>query len=177
MDSLYFDEIHKGGSDTRSLLIKTGVVVLALVLALFLFMLSATQFGYFAFLGAVASIAGAIYFLKYKSKEYEYIFTNGEIDIDIISGQMSRKRFCTIRPENVEFIAKYSSEEYNKHKNNVIKVQDLSSGIREECYIIVVNINHTKMMLVISPSQRLLEAWKPYLKKLDYMTRFNHGEF
>ena len=175
MDSLYFDEIHKGGKDPKSMFIKVGIILLGLLLSFVFLVLTFTKFGQFAFLFFCGTIFGMFYLLKYRSKEYEYIFTNGEIDIDIISGRMTRKRCCTIKPENVEVITKYSEEEYKKHAGSVIKILDLSTGIREDCYILIVNLNHTKMMIIISPTQRLIEAWKPYLKKLDYMARFNNN--
>lgn len=177
MDNLYFDEIHKGGKDTKSMLIKAGIIAGGILLLLIFGFLTFTQFGQFAFLFFCGTIFGMYYLLKYRSKEYEYIFTNGEIDIDIISGRISRKRCCTIKPQDVEVIAKYSDEEYKKQQRSVVKTLDLSSGIKEKCYILVVNLNHTKMMLIISPSERLIEAWKPYLKKLDFMMRFNNNNY
>lgn len=172
MDSIYFDEIHKGGCDLKSRLIKAGIIVAAIFLTMLFMLFAFSKFGQIAFLLAVGTVVGAYYLIKYRNKEYEYIFTDGEVDIDIINGQISRKRSCTIKPENVEVIVKYSDEDYNKYKNTVVKALDYSSGIREESYILVVNVNHTKLLIIMSPTQRLIEAWKPYLKKLDYMMRF-----
>lgn len=177
MENLYFDEIHKGGRDTKSMLIKATILAVGILLLFIFGILIFSKFRQFAFLFFCGTIFGMYYLLKYRSKEYEYIFTNGEIDIDIISGQISRKRSCTIRPQDVEVIAKYSKEEYKKHSGRVIKTLDLSSGIKENCYILVVNLNHTKMMIIISPSERLIEAWRPYLNKLDFMARFNNNNY
>lgn len=174
MDNLYFDEIHKGGSDNKSKALKALLIVLCVVLSLMLaFFALFSRYGQVAFTALCGVIFGTYYLIRYRSKEYEYIFTNGEIDIDIISGKMTRKRVCTIKPENVEDIAKYSTESYNKHKNSVIKIMNLSDNVKENCYILIVNINHTKMMLIISPTKRLIDAWKPYLKKLDFLSRMN----
>lgn len=174
MESLYFDEIHKGGKDTKNLLIKVGIIALGVILTLIFLVLTFTAFGQFAFLLAVGSAVGTGYLIRYKSKEYEYIFTNGEVDIDMISGRMMRKRLCTIKPEEIENIMKYSDEEYKKLSSSAVKVLDASTGIKEDCYLISVSLNHTKTLVIMSPTSRLIDAWKPYLKKLDYMLRFQN---
>lgn len=175
MESLYFDEIHQGGKDSKSVLLKILIVIAAIVLCYICMCFFFTPFGQFAFLFFFGSIAGAIYLFRRMNKEYEYIFTNGEIDIDIISGKMSRKRACTISSDNIEVFTKYTDEDYKKYSKDVVKVNNYSTGVKKDCYIIVVNINHTKLMIMISPTERLVEALKPYLKKLEFLKKLNNN--
>ena len=175
MESLYFDEIHQGGKDSKSFLIKALIVVAAIVLCYICTCFFFTPFGQFAFLFFFGSIAGAIYLIRRMNKEYEYIFTNGEIDIDIISGKLTRKRAYTIKPDNIEVFLKYTDEDYKRYSKEVVKINNYSTRIKKDCYIVVVNINHTKMMIIISPTQRLVDALTPYVKKLDFLRRLNNN--
>jgi len=174
MESLYFDEIHKGGKDPKSILLKILILTVAVVLCYICLCFVFTPFGQFAFLFFCGSIAGAVYLFRRMDKEYEYIFTNGEIDIDVISGRLSRKRACTIKPEHIEIFLKNSDENYKKYSKMVVKSSDYSTRIKSDCYIVVVNINHTKMLIVFSPSERLVEALAPYIKKLEVLRKINN---
>lgn len=46
---------------------------------------------------AAAALYGGYYLTTKLDVEYEYIFTNGEIDVDKITAQRSRKRLITFR--------------------------------------------------------------------------------
>lgn len=46
---------------------------------------------------ACASIYGGVYLMQNLSVEYEYIFTNGDLDVDKILAARSRKRLITVK--------------------------------------------------------------------------------
>ena len=60
--------------------------------------------------------------------EYEYMYVNGEIDIDKIMGKQKRKRCATYDVENMEILAPSNSHALDSYKNNKeIRVKDYTS--------------------------------------------------
>ena len=56
-----------------------------------------TQFSVIGIFLAAAALYGGYYLTTKLDVEYEYIFTHGEIDVDKITAQRSRKRLITFR--------------------------------------------------------------------------------
>lgn len=165
MENVYFDEIHKQALKGTTVLKNVGLILAAFVVS-FICILFTAYLGPFTLLLIVGAFVGAFYLIKTSSKEYEYIYTNGEIDIDMISGKTSRKRMVTIKPENMSKLEKYTPDSYKRLKTpDIIKNLDFSSGNPHDTYIIVTTLNSTKTLILFSPSQRLLEAWEPVLRK------------
>ena len=54
------------------------------------------EFMGFVIFGILAGFYGCYIYALYRRIEYEYIFTNGDLDIDKIMGQRKRKRLATI---------------------------------------------------------------------------------
>jgi hypothetical protein len=164
LENLYFDEIHKRNMDGKGIIKKIALIVGCVILILISFSIPALQsFGTFLFAGI---IYGTYILFRNQNEEYEYIYTNGEIDIDVIRGKSVRKRKLTIKPSNVEILAKTTGGLYESYKKNpqIQKKLDFSDGNLQNAYFIVVNANSLKQLVVFSPSDRLIEALKPYLR-------------
>ena len=69
----------------------------------------------------------AFYLFPKFHTEYEYIFCDGQIDFDRISGGESRKTILKIDMDNVELMAPENAHELDKYKNSDMKVRDFSS--------------------------------------------------
>jgi hypothetical protein len=165
LENLYFDEIHKKNMDgtgvTKKILLIVGCFVSLIVAA-------GIQKYLMGFGGLV--LAGIVYgtyiLFRNLNEEYEYIYTNGEVDIDVIRGKSVRKRKISIKPSNVEIIAKTTGGLYESYKKNsqIQKKLDCSDGNLQKAYFAVVNFNGAKNLIVFSPSDRLVEALRPYLR-------------
>lgn len=165
MENVYFDEIHKKIITPKTVLCNLGLVFAAIALS-FIFILFSNFLMSFTLLFIVGAFFGAFYLIKTSSKEFEYIYTDGEIDIDMISGRTRRKRMVTIKPEQLVSFEKYTSDSHKRLLTpDVKKTLDLSDGNPHNSYIVMANINSTKTMLILSPSERLLKAWEPHLRK------------
>ena len=162
MEQIYFDEIHKRTADGKSVFLKTVIVVACILLCPLVFFYG----GMFGVLLAAGVIYGAYYLFLRLSPEYEYIYTGGEVDIDVIYGRSKRQRLITVKPRQVEFMGKASVyfEEYRK-KSDIKKILDFSDGKKDNRYLIVVNSNQLKKLILFSPSNRLVEQLKPYLRE------------
>lgn len=165
MDNVYFDEIHKQAITAKTILKNVGLILAAIVLS-YIFLCFSQFLGSLTLLLIVGAFVGAIYLIKTSSKEYEYIYTDGEVDIDMISGKTRRKRVSTIKPENIIKFEKYTPDSHKRlNTPDVIKHLDFSTGNPHDTYIVLASINSTKTLILFSPSKRLLDAWEPILRK------------
>lgn len=165
MDNVYFDEIHKQATTPKVILRNVGLILAAFLLS-YIFLCLSSYLLSFTLLLIVGAFVGAIYLIKISSKEYEYIYTDGEIDIDMISGKTRRKRMITIKPETISKFEKYTQDSYKRlNTPDVVKHLDFSTGNIHDTYIILATINSTKTLILFSPSKRLLDAWEPILRK------------
>ena len=162
MEQNYFDEIHKRSTDALTVFLKTFLVGTCVAVCPLVLM----AFGGFGVILAAGVIYGAYYFWQKLSREYEYIFTDGELDIDVIYGRVRRQRLITIKPRQIEAMG-VVTEAYQTYKQDpsVKKTLDFSDGSKENRYFLVVNSNQLKKLILFSPSDRLVEAMKPYLRE------------
>lgn len=106
-----------------------------------------------------ALITGAIFVAKKKLYvEYEYSFTNGEIDIDKIIDKSNRKSVANFYIKNIEIMAKADSDLikhsgfnykkefnfYNKHNDDII-------------YSVLLVCNEEKLRINFVPDKEFLE--------------------
>jgi len=161
MEQIYFDEIHRRKLDGKNVFLKTLIILGCIPLCVLVFLLG----GPLGVALAAGVIYGAYFLFLRLSPEYEYIYTGGEVDIDVIYGKSSRRRLITIKPRQVEFMGKTDRyfAEYKKRKD-IQKILDFSDGNKTTGYVVIVNSNHIKKLVLFSPSDRLVEQLKPYLR-------------
>ena len=130
--------------------------------------------GYIGFLCLVIPMVGplilcgiifGLYFLFRRNfVEYEYIFTNGDIDIDKITGKSRRKRQLSFNCSNIEMMAVLGDEKYrhNFEHGDFQKKQDFSSGVAgRKRYFAIVNAKEKgRQLIVFEPNEQMLEAIK-----------------
>ena len=162
MEQVYFDEIHKRNLDGKTVFLKTLIVCLCIPLCPLAFFLG----GPLGLALAAGIIYGAYFLFQRLSPEYEYIYTGGEVDIDVIYGKTRRQRLITLKPRQIEFMGKTDTyiDQYRK-KQDIQKILNFSDGKKEGQYIVIVNSNRLKKLVLFSPSDRLVEQMKPYLRE------------
>lgn len=115
----------------------------------------------------VAAIAFGIYYVFVRlNKEFEYIFTNGDLDIDCIYGKSRRKRMLSCDIKEIMFMTHASNRNYDHERElaTAKTVMDCSSGIQNDnTYIILTLYKGNRVKLLIEPNETLLKAIQPYL--------------
>ena len=96
--------------------------------------------------------------------EYEYTFTNGELDFAQVYNNQKRKSLGTMRVKNVEAFGSVNSENFRK----LINMPGLSRknwflNRGAELYYFYYQKENNKTMLVLEPSQELVDMIKKYL--------------
>lgn len=93
--------------------------------------------------------------------EYEYLLTNGELDIDKIIGKRKRVRLLTV--------AVSSFSEFGKEEDGTTIPEDVTTVLAageglETYYAVFQDEAMGTVRLIFSPSEKVLTTMKPYLR-------------
>lgn len=117
-------------------------------------------------------VAGSIYFTWYfisgLNLEFEYIYTNGEIDVDKISAKRKRKRLTTVRVSSFEEFEKFDPEKFRTQKYDVVNNASICLIDESNYYAVYRNHDGQKCILIFSPNQRLLDAIRTQIRRRPY---------
>ena len=140
-----------------------AIVVAAIVLAMLTPMLMLVPVvGSLSVLCTAAVIFGAYYLITSLNVEYEYILTNGELDVDTIINRRNRKRLITVQAKNFEILAPVGTDEYKNEENGrFTRVIDASSAnIENKAYFAVFNKDGQRIKLVFEPTEKMLDVFE-----------------
>lgn len=154
MAELYTEWIVKRKTPVYAIPAKIGLIVLTGIPAL----LAITGIVWWMIIPAL--IFGYITYRLFLNwdLEYEYVFVNGELDIDKIMGKAKRKRCLTIDMENIEVVAPEGSHLLDSYKNMKYKHMDFSSAIKEnKKYVIYGNHKNESTCIVFEPNEKMLD--------------------
>ncbi len=156
MGENYVEQLIKQKMTTKSMMIIAGLVFLSFVSVVVGFVILP---GFFII--PVIVIFLAYYFGKrYTSIEYEYVYYNGEIDIDRIMGMESRKRFISINAKDMEILAPSGSSALQPYQN--LKVYDCSTNTGAHAYEVVTEKKGQKVRVIFEPNKEILDGMRMF---------------
>lgn len=136
----------------------TNIFKYVLYIFTFLFLLGFLVFGFLSFLLAIACGVGA-YFLSIRSKvEFEYSYTNKELDIDAIYSKQKRKHLDTLDIGKMEMMAPICSSHLDEFMNRNYKDCDYSCGpgiVPDPRYVMYYG---GEKKIIFNPTPELVEA-------------------
>lgn len=148
-----------GGKKAKLALIIFAALILTAIVAFARFIFSA--FIFLAFLALVGIWFGAYKLACRLFVEYEYIMTNGDLDIDMIINKSKRKRLTTVNCKEIEKISKYNADARNQ---NAIVCCDLQNS--EPFLVLARNSKNETVKLIMSPDERMAEAIKKFIPRI-----------
>lgn len=174
---VFLEQIVAKKSTGMDLLKKIGIVVAALVLIfLFTFILPGFRmvegvlgvigqiFSTLGLLLAVGVIYGTYYLISGMSIEYEYILTNGEIDVDKIIARRKRKRLVTVDTRTFSEFGLYKNAP--QAGQNVTVIMACSSPDDPNTYYAICDhAKFGKCMLIFNPNEKILSHAKQFIKR------------
>lgn len=119
---------------------------------------------------AIVLLSVAVVCFFYKKRlfvEYEYQFTNGEIDIDKIIEMKKRKKVVSFHIKEVGLLAAEDSEavgNYGNKPKNILKCYPTTSKAR--IYVAMVTEGNNRMQLRFIPDEKFLEHCYKYNPKV-----------
>lgn len=161
MSDIFIEQLVK--KETKSSdKIKT---ILYFLTATILSFVSLIYLGFIFPLVLAGSFFGAIYLSSLNNVEYEYIFTNTELDIDAIYNKQRRKRKISTDLKQSTLITYFNNKQYENAHNDA-KVLDFSSGANyQNVYYIITNIDNKKVKLLFEPNEEMISALEKKLSR------------
>lgn len=160
---IFVEELIARRSSFGTTMAKVGIVLLAFLLASAVFL-----FLNFIFPVTLAVICVAAYYvIKMLNVEYEYAFTNGDLDVDKITGKRRRKRMLEINARQIQVMAPYTQEFEPEVRNYQVVAQKdyaASKGAVGRWFFIYENEQGQYEFVVFQPSARMRRAMKPFLR-------------
>ncbi len=161
---------------------KIGFILLAtlvslIVIVIFNFTQLSQFIGSFSLLLVVGAFYGAYILIRNSNLEFEYIFTNGDLDIDKIKGRQTRKRLTSLSCKNIECMAKLDDPMYAaEFKNQSIEtkfdaVYDPAAG---NVYAVLYRAKEKQCLLTFQPPEKLVEAMKKFNPRNVHDGNANH---
>ena len=157
MGDLYSELLVKKDKTAKDSLIKYGLIVLTvLAVAAGLFITPLALI--------VAVVCGiACYFVIPKTDvEFEYLFINGDFDIDMIMSKTKRKRVKSFKLSEADLVAPLNSHRMDYYNGNQkMKVLDFSSGNSEhKRFGIITRLDGELCKIILEPDEKLAQAMK-----------------
>lgn len=161
MADVFKEQLVKKLPDGRDLLIKIGTVVLGLIVMYLVLIFLNPIFPY-----VFAAIIFGVYTLFGRLNiEYEYILTNGELDIDAVFNKARRKRLYSGDLRNAQAFSHIGEKSFDTEFSGCT-VKNYSSGrITDNTYAFIGYSKEKKLKIIFQPNEQMLDAIKPYIKK------------
>ena len=157
MSDLYSELLVKKKRTAKESMIKYGLIgltALLVVAGLFLMPL----------LLIAAIVVGVVsyFIIPGTDLEFEYLFVNGELDIDKIMAKTKRKKVKTLNLQEADLMAPLNSHRMDYYNGNQkLKVLDFSSGDPEhKRYAIIMRDGGETCKIIIEPDEALAKTMR-----------------
>lgn len=156
----FVEQLIVRDNKTKRILLKTGAVILAIVL-----ILASYLFLYLVFPFFFAVIIILLFFaFKYTGLEFEYSFTNGDVDIDKIRGRRRRRNVLSTNCSLITVLAPMTEENLSRYAGSGDTVLDVSISEKSEGrWFFMTGGEEGPTRVIFNPNERLLEAFRIYL--------------
>ena len=160
----FFEQIVPIRKTGKAWALFIGLWLLALILVAVCIVLSMFFIGSIGLLLVAGVIFGAYKLSSRLSLEYEYIITNGVMDIDKIIAKSSRKRMASFDLANVDRLEKYNPNA--KPVGNFAKTVIACNEFDGDAYLMVITVEGKGSTLVVfSPDERIKSAIVKFVPK------------
>ncbi len=155
MNQMYAEAGVKRKDDIKIMGLR-ALLVVGVVLGVLLLLLG----GYFG-MGGIVLIVALLWVYPKLNVDYEYVFVDGQIDFDKITGKSKRKTLLRIDMEQVEIVAPQGSHALDGYTNMQLVNKDFSSNDKSsKPYIIIASVKDRKYRISFEPSEKMLAMMK-----------------
>jgi len=161
-NDVFKEQLVARKSNSKDLLKKIGIVLAAIVLTIIGASLAPSVALFIAAgLGWVAFIL-----IRRFNVEFEYILTNGELDIDKIFNKLKRKHALTVDVRSFVVMVSMKNPSAKSEIGNISKVLDYSTGtITDSTYSGVYENDGERIQLIFDPNEEIFKAIKMYIPR------------
>jgi hypothetical protein len=113
---------------------------------------------------AVAAGFFAYILMGRQNVEYEYIFTNGELDIDAIFNKAKRKRLFSGRVSDFDIMAHVEDKTRMGEFSSATETLDYSSGVvSSNSYAFLTSYKGKRLKIIIEPNEMMMKCFSSSL--------------
>ncbi len=160
----FIEKIVVKKKDVKDYIITTATILGAIIITPVL--LNIPVIGSMSLLVVAAIIYGVYRLITSRNVEFEYIVTNGDLDIDRIIAQRKRKRIFSANCKEFDIIAKVNSEyhtpDIQQIKNRIEAVSTLNY---EETFFITLHYSGEKTVVYFEPDERMLKNFRTFIPR------------
>lgn len=161
MSDCYLEQLVKKRKTKKDSIRKAIYIIVEIILLTIIFQV----FGFAAgFIPAFAVAFISFYLFNSRNNiEFEYAFTNGELDIDVIYNMSKRKRVFTGEVSEFEIMA-HIDDEARLAPYESCKIKDFSSGEKlGNTYVFVTKSGTDRIKVIIEPKEELLKTMTQFI--------------
>lgn len=143
---------------------RVGLWMLCIVFCVLLLYLVLTKFHALINITPIliaAAIYGTVIYGRNFSLEYEYMFTNGILDIDVVKGKAKRQNLISVPCRKIEYMGPLPKN-YTSPNKVVNAIYDEN---RSGKYVVTFSDHGTQTDLLFQPPEKLLQNMKKYNPK------------
>lgn len=178
-EDIFYEQLFKRKKRFKDYALQVAIFVIALALSMGVCMGLTAWFktGQLQMLVVTAAIAGIVY-VAYKLSirldvEFEYIYLNGEMDVDKIISKSDRERMITFKANTFEHFGKYEEEKQKADSIPVDRRFDFTShtGENEVYYAVFNHKEYKKVLILFEPNEKILSDMVRYVPGMQNYRR------
>lgn len=152
MDDFYTEQLIKKQTDTKDTLKKVGLIAVT-VLSVFLAFITPV-----GIILPIILIIVDVLVIQSLNVEYEYVFVNGDLDIDKIMNKSRRKRMFSVDADQMELLAPVGAVELMQYKK--VKTYDYTSGTgNAQVYGLIISDKGEVKQILFEPNETIVEGF------------------
>ena len=153
MSDFYTEYLVKQKPSGKTYAIKAALI--AVTVCTFLLMFS-IPFGFFI---PMIMIFVDVFMFRRLDLEFEYLYVNGDLDIDKIMAKQSRKRVFSTNVKDIEIMARVGYAELKPYER--LKTIDCSSAMpNHKIYGLVANYKGQNVMILFEPNEIIVKGMR-----------------
>ena len=145
----------------RAMILSGGIILTVALLFLSIFLLGRMGLMFVGVLLAAAAGLGTYFLWQNTFVEYEYTFTNGELDVDKIIAQKKRRELMSVNIRQFTDFGRYDDSMEEPKEMTVILATDNSAS--NEYYADFTDETVGSARLIFVPDERMLENIRKFL--------------
>lgn len=156
---------------TKRKSIKDQFITAGIILGTMILIMVVLSIQVIAQLGISFFLAAAIVYLGYRlitsrNVEFEYIVTNGDLDIDKITARRKRKRIFSASCKEFEILSRVKSNSFSQSVQSIKNRIDTTSSIDSpDAFFATLNYKGEKTLLIFEPDERMLNNFKIFIPR------------
>lgn len=163
MDS-FIEKIVQKKRNTQDHLISFGIIVATFIVAAVIMIMLTAYIQQFAFLLSIGAVYLGFRLQSRTNVEFEYLVTNGSLDIDKIISQRKRVRIFSSDCKEFDAVGRVKSKNFGPHITSGAEIIFAGTNMQSEnLYFVTLAYKGKKTVLYFEPDQRMLDSFRRFI--------------